>query len=326
MGITQAYSDRSLHGQQSGSNRRALCIGIDNYPVARDRLSGCIKDARRWKQWFESQGFTVTELIDEQASRSGIINSVRNLITSARPGDVIAIQQSSHGTQFPDQSGDESDKLDEAMVPYDHRQNGYVFDDDLAAVCNLIPDGVNVTFFLDMCHSGTITRAFFAGPPPLDQNGVRERFLRPDQEMLEVYRQSRTRDVSRGARSPYAERREILFSACRADQTAKETPGHGGHFSLSALETLQRGLGNLSNADFLEGVREAGRQLFRNQVPELWSDASMYDQPLLAAQAGNEDESDSFLSPPEAKQTDVRGLINEMQSLCERLKEAVSGS
>ena len=161
-------------------------------------------------------------LLDGQATGSGILSAVRRLIQGSRPGDVVVVQYSGHGTQLQGPGGDE--EQDEALVPYDHRTNGCIVDDDIGELCNLIPEGVNVTFFMDCCHSGSNTRTLFGGPTNSLESDVKVRFLWPDAEMQRIHQEKRSRARAR-APLPYADHREILFSACRSNETAKERSG-----------------------------------------------------------------------------------------------------
>jgi hypothetical protein len=80
---------------------------------------------------------------------------------------VLVFQFAGHGTQLPDADADEEDPggvdQDEALCPFDHVSGEYIVDDDLAALFMALPQGVNLTCFIDCCHSGTICR--IAAPP-----------------------------------------------------------------------------------------------------------------------------------------------------------------
>lgn len=264
------------------SSREALCIGIDQYPNPEDRLGGCVNDANSWAREFQRRGFRVESLTDAAATRSAILDAIESKVSRSRSGDVIAIQMSCHGTQLTDYSRDESDGRDEAVVPYDHRTRGYLIDDDIGEICNQIPHGVSVSFFLDLCHSGTATR-FLIGSFGGTGADVRERFLKADSEMEETH--ARTANRSRAAhRNAYRDRPETLFSACAADQTAKERNGQGD-FTRSALRVLGQPGSGLTNAEFIDQVRRSGS--FQDQDPELWCDSSLRDKPILSSCGGD---------------------------------------
>lgn len=264
--------------EERGGSRKALCIGINAY--ARKPLSGCVNDARAWMKCLQGLGFQVETLFDSQATLQGMLGAIRRLVQGGRAGDVIVVQCSSHGSQIPNRgTADESDGLDEAVVPIDVERSGFLIDDDLAEINNLIPAGVNVTYFMDCCHSGTITRMGI-GP---DETEEVTRFLIPTVEMLEAHRRARGTRAAAVTRSTYSGKREVLFSACRAEQTAKERNGQGD-FTRNALRVLSQGLSGVTNAGFIDSVRKLGG--FNEQEPQLWSDETVWDAPLLGAPGG----------------------------------------
>ena len=247
----------------AGGNRRAMCVGIDRYPTA--PLGGCANDARTWRETFLGLGFEVpTLLLDEQATRSAIVSGLSDLIRSSRAGDVLAFQFAGHGTQLPDLDGDEaggdSPGEDEALCPVDFDRGQFVIDDDLAAIFNTIPDGVSVTVFTDCCHSGTITR-FALGTPTAGTSGnsVKKRFVTATPEMKAAhaaFRATLSGSRAAAARGTYDQAREVLFCACRSQEVALESDGHG-HFTTHATRVLASGIGGLTNADFQNSVISA---------------------------------------------------------------------
>ena len=295
---------------ESHGTRRALCIGINQYPSS--PLSGCVSDARRWHDWFQNTGFqTEPLLLDHDATRDRILSTIRNLITASAPGDVVAIQYSGHGTQLPDLDGDEmggdTPNFDEALVPIDHLQNGYVIDDDFSDICNNIPESVNVTFFLDCCHSGTATR-MMVGRNSRPANDARPRFLLASVEMIESHKRSRQRAQS-GPRSP-DNHREVLFSACKSSQLAWESNGQGD-FTRTALDILQEGQSPLTNASFSAQVNAAFGPNPR-QNPELTCDDKFRDHILLGLRRARVDAGENAAS---------QGLLQDLRELVNRYSE-----
>ena len=140
----------SLRSVGMTGKRRALCIGIDRYPTA--PLGGCANDARQWRETLLNLGFEDPRLLlDGEATRSGILGNLTELIRSSRPGDVLVFQYSGHGTQLRDLNGDETDGdspgLDEALCPIDFADGRFLIDDDLATVFDQAPAGVSMTVF-----------------------------------------------------------------------------------------------------------------------------------------------------------------------------------
>lgn len=134
-----------------------LFIGI-NYEGTSNALRGCINDAADWRDAFINQLTTWKLLLERDATKAGIITSVRHTLDRCRPGDWAIITLSSHGTQLGDRSGDEADRKDEAAVPYDY-QGGLLSDDEQFAILSQRTPGVRVLYVTDCCHSGTMTRA-----------------------------------------------------------------------------------------------------------------------------------------------------------------------
>ena len=101
-----AQPRRRSSGRGAGPTRKALCIGIDDYPSS--PLTGCVADANRWAKAFTALEFDeVTVLTDEEASTRGILMHLTELVANAVAGDVVAVQFSGHGTDMPDLDLDE---------------------------------------------------------------------------------------------------------------------------------------------------------------------------------------------------------------------------
>lgn len=167
-----------LEGEGS---RRALLIGVGNYAAKEiNDLEGPPKDVDQLAEMLlHGYGFErrdICTLKDEEATRSRVRRAIQShLIESARPGDDVVIYFSGHGSQVEDESGDESDLLDEVWLLHDSLMRGpkELIDDEVAEVLAqleaLIAPG-KVTIILDSCHSGTGARALgtprsHPGPP-----------------------------------------------------------------------------------------------------------------------------------------------------------------
>src|SRR5262249_31497611 len=109
---------------------RALLVGVNQYQVKGiNPTPGSIEDAEaigrliREKGWFDAG--EIKTLIGEQATAANIEREFREwLIKGTRPGDRVFFLYSGHGTQVPDDDGDErrsdpADDQDEAIAPYD---------------------------------------------------------------------------------------------------------------------------------------------------------------------------------------------------------------
>ena len=87
--------------------KTALCIGVNNYPGTHMDLHGCVNDAEDWSAELASRGFTVTKLIDAQATKAAMSAGFETIVTGAKKDDVVVITFSGHGTYVPDLNGDE---------------------------------------------------------------------------------------------------------------------------------------------------------------------------------------------------------------------------
>ena len=257
----------------TGGRRFALCIGINDYPTA--PLHGCVADAGEWARTLGKLGFpSVRQLHNGQATREAIVAELKTLVHQAKPGDVVVFQYAGHGTQLPDAGGDEDDDgQDEAMCPVDFDDGNFVIDDDLKEIFAELAPGVNFTCFFDCCHSGTITR--LAVRRSGQEVGVRgkpvlARYVRPTAGQVQKHLANRKRMPARAVSRRSVgdgDMREVVLSACRPEQVAYESDGHGD-FTRIATELLADGLGDDTYADFLERlVKGFGSQA--RQEPQL---------------------------------------------------------
>ncbi|MEY4352964.1 MAG: hypothetical protein RLZZ609_1205 [Cyanobacteriota bacterium] len=153
--------------------KTALCIGINDYPGTGSDLRGCVNDANDWATTLTARGFTVSKLLDSQATKAALVAAFDQLISSAKSGDTVAITFSGHGTLAPDTSGDEIDGYDEALCPYDIHQGNVLLDDEIHELFGKRPSGVRLILISDSCHSGTVTRNAPTDPDAADAPRIR---------------------------------------------------------------------------------------------------------------------------------------------------------
>ncbi|MFT5682343.1 MAG: hypothetical protein ACI8RZ_003261 [Myxococcota bacterium] len=139
-----------------------LLVAVSDYGEHLPRL-GAEQDARLLKAALIRRGVpadNITVLLDSNATRDGVTQSLSQLQSQARRGDHLLIHFSGHGRQIPDDSGDESDGLDEALL-----LSGQTLlrDDELGVVLTALRRTVgehgSVAVTLDACSAGTITRS-----------------------------------------------------------------------------------------------------------------------------------------------------------------------
>ena len=170
--------------------KKALCVGINNYPGITNDLRGCVNDANDWAELLELSGFQIEKLLDGQATKHNILNALDQLITGATAGDQIVFTYSGHGTSVADTSGDEVDSYDEALYVYD----GVLLDDQLRDLIQKLQPDVHMVVISDSCFSGTVTRAMITDvsvPKYVKTDDIPEkaklkrRFL-SEEDMLEI--------------------------------------------------------------------------------------------------------------------------------------------
>jgi hypothetical protein len=218
--------------------KRALCVGINDYPGDGSDLKGCVNDANAWAALLRDRfGFAaenVTLLLDQQATKAAILKGLRTMVTGAKAGDELVFTNSSHGTYVTDADGDD-DLYDEALCPYDCAKN-LIVDDELRELFALLPKGVKLTMISDSCHSGTVTRAAIAGAP--DERRVR--FLDPSligRDKLDNPRKAKPKN----GKFPEGQMKEVLLSGCTPIEYSYDAlidgTYHGAmtHFALKAI-------------------------------------------------------------------------------------------
>lgn len=214
-------------------SQKALLIGISDYGNSTGEsnkwanISGA-NDIALLTPLFKNQGFSVTTLVDKQATYSGIIKALRKLSKKCKNGDLVYLHFSMHGQPFEDLNGDEADGWDEALIPVDAEMryiegkydgNKHLVDDELethlAQIRSKIGSTGQLFVVLDACHSGTASRG-----EANHIRGIRDGFTRSGKDYIPD-RSQETNDyfnvtTSKG-QSPVT-----FLEACRSYQQNKE--------------------------------------------------------------------------------------------------------
>lgn len=253
--------------------KRALCVGINNYPGTQNDLNGCVNDALAWADLltthYDFPKADVTLLLDEQATKANIMAGLKSLLAGARAGDVLVFANSSHGTYVIDADSDEPDHYDEALVPYDFRQS-LILDDELRALFADLPAGVRLTVISDSCHSGSVTRAAAPAvvPPP------RPRLLRPREfgmPDLPDHQLARLRSNHRKGH-PQSRMKEILLSGCQSTEYSYDAyigGAYHGAMTYYAIETIRAADYTITYAELVRRVNEKLTAEGYRQTPQL---------------------------------------------------------
>ncbi len=193
-------------GQEGGGPvRRALLVGVGEYPLLREalpeayereiRLLGPANDVALMREVLERVGgFRAADIrtlvgwgedVATRPTRAAILAGLAELAERSRPGDFALFFFAGHGTQQPVRRADplhEPDGLDEVLLPADVARfeperggiPGAILDDELGAAAQAIRDkGAQVWILVDACHSATLLRGESGG------DGLRLRGVEP---------------------------------------------------------------------------------------------------------------------------------------------------
>jgi metacaspase-1 len=166
--------------------RRALLVGINDYPNPDDRLEGCVNDVFKMSATLQQIGFDpedIRVLFNERATAAAIRERFAWLLEDPQAGDQRVFFYSGHGAHIPDYNSDEIvDHTDETLVPYDFNwddRTTHLTDDDFNDLYAQLPYETTFVGFLDCCHSGGMTRAGGAKIRGLDPpDDIRHRMLK----------------------------------------------------------------------------------------------------------------------------------------------------
>lgn len=194
----------------SGAAKYGLLIGIEAYSNGVPPLHGPKDDALNIKKLLlEHGGYqenNLTLLVDGEATRDQILHQLSHLADKSRRGDEVVVYYSGHGSQTVDMNNDEDDSLDETLVPVDTFKKAGIFhnmitDDEVQERLRAMP-AEKISFIIDSCHSGTITRGL--GEISSEVIGVAKTItpgVQPEVSVQDLYERRRNETVFLGKRS-----------------------------------------------------------------------------------------------------------------------------
>lgn len=222
--------------------RRALLVGIDNYPDPRNNLNSCVADTQRMQGLLQTRyGFepgSITLLHNSAATLDAVRAQLANLFDGVGPGDQVVYFESSHGYRYVKGS-----VYTEVLCLYDQ----FLEDTELVALSQQVPPGT-FTCIIDACHSGGLDKLFFAPgglqaarakvwqPPP--EQAASDLAMLAQATSFKSFGRAASSDTGAVAKqfsaaafgsntAPPAKGGEgdpelngVLFAACLADQTA----------------------------------------------------------------------------------------------------------
>ena len=253
----------NLSGGASSGRRapkRALCIGINDYPYDGNDLNGCVNDAHAWGEMLTKNfGFSSSDvkvLTDAECTKKKMLDSLKELLAGAQAGDVLVFQNSSHGSYVVDTSSDE-EKYDEILCPYDIAEN-HIVDDELREIIRNVNPGVRLTVILDNCFSGSGTRAIIGegmGMQPPDRR--RRRFLSPALRGLPILENPWKAKPTTREKYPESQMKEVLLTGCTDREYSYDAYINGvyhGAMTYFALRTIEAARYRLTYQQLHEGI------------------------------------------------------------------------
>ena len=144
--------------------RRALLIGINDYPDPANRLEGCVNDVFLMSSVLQECGFDAEDIrvvLDQRATAAGILDRLQWLLDGVQGGDERVLFYSGHGAQIPAYGvSDEVDHLDECLVPYDFdwTPQRAITDKQFLDLYSQLPYDSYFAAIFDCCHSGGMSR------------------------------------------------------------------------------------------------------------------------------------------------------------------------
>lgn len=198
------------------------------------------------KHGFQNKNIYIIK--DENATKKGITDLFEKVGKTLQAGDIVVTHVSSHGQPIFDQNDDETDGLDESIIPYDakakysffYKGEKHLRDDELGVIFTkyrnrLGKDGQLLITF-DSCHSGSAIRGGIGrgGKPVFVPNNWK------------VVKRKRTKDYNFFKKETLNENAApyVFISASTADEVNYEYNGFGSlSYAFSkAIDRLEKGI------------------------------------------------------------------------------------
>jgi metacaspase-1 len=285
--------------------KRALIVGI-NYKGTSSELKGCINDANNMHALVTDHfGFTdVKVLLEQDATTSNIKDALRWLVSGCRPGDTLLFHYSGHGSQIADTSDPdvEPDKLDEIICPIDLDWKEKVITDDyMKWVFDTVPAGVNLTVFLDSCHSGSgLDQSNQYQPVVVEKGSIggESRYLTPPPDVQALIDQLKLEPAPRAVQSRDVDTTGLLISGCRSDQTSADAyinMTYQGAATASLVKAVSTANYDITYRELVDSMNAFMVSRDFTQRPELNGSAALFDTKFLSSPVVTEEQVDAYV-------------------------------
>ena len=259
----------------TAQTKRAIVIGLgEQQDKAWNKINGD-KDVPLVQAMLKNADFkSVMTLVNQQATKVGIVGAFKRMTASCKHGDVVYIHYSGHGQQMTDVHNDERDGLDECWIPYDayrkasktYHGEKHLTDDELNVYLNAIRNKIGakgkLLVVIDACHSGDGTR----GEDDDIVRGVEDTLVVDSQNARGLYEtfeaiksffvgDNGKENVINTKAKPLAER-WITISACRSDQVNVEMKSPTVGKLTYALWMELKNVDKVGNDEFMKRIRK----------------------------------------------------------------------
>lgn len=297
--------------KDGSGRRRAVVVGIDDYPGTLDDLPSCVADARRATETLRSTfGFDdIVELHDDGATVDAVVAALGDALTGATEADRVVFFYSGHGTQTI-----RGEELRESLCLYDR----LFHDDALVEASRRVPAGV-LTIVLDSCFSGGMSKdpgSSIKARQLVDKASLTPRRYRPfgapARANIGPFIAANTKLIAKLSDESGPSLNGLLISACLENETAAaSTPYTNG---LSAFTFgLHAALAELGTAATVEALMTRTTEILRSinivQSPQLHPPATpdMDQRTLYLAEP---------LGGSLAREVDASNLLERVMTAC----------
>lgn len=249
-------------------HKRAFLVGISHYDNVSTNyewndIHG-VEDVKLISPLLKQQGFSITEVLDEEATYKHIKSSLAKFVKSCKKNDIVYMHFSTHGQPFEDKDGDEIDEWDEAIVPIDafknYKRGKY------EGECHLIDDELNlyltnlrkkigekgcIYMTIDACHAGTSSRG---------DETIRGTMIGFTSNPKKQYNPPMNRKCNYVIRHFNGYCPITYFEACRSDQVNRELKTKNGIYGALSYNIAQviKTLNISSNStSFIDAVKQS---------------------------------------------------------------------
>ncbi|HEY4972431.1 MAG TPA: caspase family protein, partial [Steroidobacteraceae bacterium] len=292
------------------AEQRALLVGVGKLDIPGNDLPSIELDLDRMHEMLNLMGFDdrqIHTLQDENATSTNVIAEFNGwLKQGVQPGDRVVFYFSGHGSNIPDERGDQDDDASQVLVTHDvkrihdsagHASLGGVLPDfRIAELLAAIPSR-NVLFIVDSCHSGTVTRSFNLSNHSLGSTPVYVKsYNYPGMPAPPPHAVTRGLATTKERKEPQwdAHANYIAITAAADNQEAIGTMD-GGVFTLGLTDSMKRHTGE-GNSPTPKQLRDDADAYIRSKVdkdqvhtPQMMGNQTLADAPIkvIALSASN---------------------------------------